>query len=66
MWNSKPKKATCNCRRKAKGNPKVGGGVCYHNLAYREVVQDRIRDKRAAKAALEALNAGVDADDLDI
>lgn len=65
MWNSKPKKTTCNCRRKSRGNPKVGAGVCYHNLAYRDVVKDRIEGKRKAKAWLDAFCAGVELEDIE-
>ncbi len=64
MWNSKPKKVTCNCRRKSKGNPKVGGGICYHGMC--EAVVERIDGKRLAKAWLDAVLAGVELDDLEL
>ncbi len=66
MWNSKPKKITCNCRRKSRGNPKVGAGCCYNNLGLRDVIVERIVGKRKAKVWLEAALAGVELDDLEL
>lgn len=66
MWNSKPKKTTCNCRRKSRGNPKVGAGCCYDNLGLRDVVIERIAGKRKAKVWLDAAVAGVELDDVEL
>ena len=52
MWNSKPKRRSCNCRKASRHNPKYGGGVCHPGM--RESVADRIRNKRIARAALDA------------
>lgn len=66
MWNSKPKKRTCNCRRKSKNNPKYGGGICYLSGELRQAVQERLGSKKMAKAYFHALCAGVEPDDLEL
>ncbi len=57
MWHAKPKKFRCNCRRRSRFNPKVGGGIC-HGFAYREAVVERIEARRLARAWLEAARSG--------
>jgi len=64
MWNSKPKKRTCNCRRRARDAPKVSGGICYPP-DYRDAVRERIANKRLAKAWLAVARKG-DPDDSDL
>jgi len=56
MWNSKPKRRTCNCRRRSRHNPKVGGGICY--VGYREAFKLRLASKRLARAWLAAAQGG--------
>ena len=46
MWNSKPKKKDCKCRRTTKGNPKYGHGCCYHSGRVRAAVEERIKGKQ--------------------
>lgn len=66
MWNSKSRRtAYHNCRRKMFGNPKVGNGICWWRK-YRASTEERIEGKRNAKAFLDAWNAGMDLDDLEI
>lgn len=65
MWNSKPKKSTCNCRRKSKNNPKYGAGCCYLSGELRQVVHERVAGKRKAKAWINAVMAGVELDDIE-
>ncbi len=66
MWNSKPKKRTCNCRSKAKNNPKYSGGVCYLSGELRPAVTERIKGKIIAKAYFEAFNSRINLDDLNL
>lgn len=66
MWNSKPKKKTCNCRAKAKCNPKYSGGICYLSGDLRPAVAERIKGKRISKVYSEAFNSGVELDDLNL
>lgn len=56
MWHAKPKKFRCNCRKRSRHNPKVGGGICH--LGYRESVIERIATRRLARAWLDAARAG--------
>lgn len=64
MWNSKPKKRTCNCRRRARHAPKISGGIC-HPLDYRDAVRERIASKRLARAWLDVALSG-ETDDTDL
>jgi hypothetical protein len=62
MWNSKPKKSGHDCRGRAHGNPKVGGGIC--RLGVRPAVRTRITNKRLANRWLAAARART-LDDID-
>ena len=63
MWHAKPKKFRCNCRKRSRGKPKLGGGIC-HGYGYREAVVERIAARRLVRAWLDAARAGY-ADDFD-
>lgn len=45
----KPKKKTCDCRRRVRGNPKLSTGPCYGGYCVREAVRERIAGKKAAR-----------------
>lgn len=45
----KLKKTTCDCRRRKRGNPKVGTGPCYGYGCMRAAVRDRIEGKREVR-----------------
>lgn len=66
MWNSKPKKRTCNCRSRSKNNPKYSGGVCYLSGGLRPAVEERLEGKKMMKIYLDALCAGVEPDDVEL
>ena len=57
MWHAKPKKHRCNCRKRSRHDPKVGGGIC-HRFGYREAVIARIAGRRLERAWLDAARAG--------
>jgi hypothetical protein len=57
MWHAKPKKYRCNCRKRSRNNPKVGGGIC-HRFGYREAVVARIAARRLARMWLHAARGG--------
>jgi hypothetical protein len=61
MWHAKPKKFRCNCRKRSRHNPKVGGGIC-HGFGYRPAVVARIASRRLARAWLDAARSGYAAD----
>lgn len=50
MMPRKPKKTTCNCRRRKHGNPKLSTGLCYGGCL-REAVRQRIDGKREVRLA---------------
>lgn len=56
MWNSKPKKSTCDCRRKKKGNPKIGTGPCYACGGPRQAVILRREKRQIILAGLEDID----------
>lgn len=56
MWNSKPKKRTHNCRKRSRGNPKIGAGICY--IGVRPAVIARINTKRLERTWLKAYREG--------
>jgi hypothetical protein len=46
----KPKKRTCDCRRRKRGNPKLGTGPCYgYGCWWRPAVRERIQGKKAVR-----------------
>lgn len=61
MYNSKPKKSDCNCRRRKHGNPKVATGICY-GFELRKAVKERIKSKKLERAWLRVK----DLDDSDL
>jgi len=44
----------------------VGAGCCYNNLSLRDVIKERIDGKRKVKAWIDAVNAGVEPNDIEL
>ena len=61
---AKAKSVGCRCRRKKRGNPKVGASLCAGCGSYHESVKERIRGRRLARAWLSEVR-GSDPDDVD-